>query len=162
MIDTSADRVNKLRYSWPELIALSAAFIGAIICLVGSLAFYVSQIQFSGPSQLWPLPGMVLLWWALLGVFGFIAVYLAVRQTFTGWLHASIFLTGAFLPLVILGAFSIGIFVLIGFLFFLVSMLILALRKRAKLLESFGLFILGAICNLGLLYLMITLGRPAY
>jgi hypothetical protein len=157
MTENHLDEGENRRYSFVDIAAIVIAFLGAVTCVVGSIAIYISQAQFAG-GFLWPLPGLVLLLWALLGLLSSVAAYLSFFRSSIRWLQTLIFLTGAFIPLIIIGAFSIGSLVMIGFVFFLVSMLILAVRKKAKFLESFGLLMLGSISNLMLLYIIITLG----
>lgn len=151
---------QKQRSGWLDFIALLLAFFGSVASIAGALALYSSQAQFSEVS-LWPLPGLYLVVWGMLGLLGFIAAYLTFRVSSLKWLLTLIFITGMFIPLIILGALSIGTLVAIGFLFFVISTLILAIRKKASLLESLSLFLLGAICNLGLLLIIITLGKTA-
>jgi hypothetical protein len=134
------------------------SFFGAILSIGGALLTYSSQAQIPEAS-IWPLPGFVLLDWANLGLFGFLTTILCFRQSSTKWLQVTWFITGMFIPLIVLGAFSIGSAVLIVFLLFVISTIILAIRKRAKWLESIGLVLLGAICNLGVLLVVITLGN---
>jgi hypothetical protein len=157
MTENKVDSGDRKTHTWADVVALGMAFLGAIASMAGSLAIYSSQAGFAG-GFMWPLPGFVLVLWALLGLFSFLAAYLTVQRSSLKWLQALIFLTGAFIPLIIIGAFSIGTLVMIGFLFFVVSLVFLAIRNRAKFLESFGLLMLGAIGNLGLLYIIITLG----
>jgi hypothetical protein len=104
----------------------------------------------------------VLLDWALIGVIGFLVTFLSIRMDTSKWLRAFWFCTGAFLPLIILGAFSIGPFALIVFLLFLISAILLLIRRGSKWLESVGFLIIGAICNLGLLLIIISLGNLSY
>ncbi len=47
---------------------------------------------------------------------------------------------------------------LIQFGLFMVSSLILSVQRGPKWLENFGLLMLGAVINLGILYAIITLG----
>ena len=161
MSENRQNAEGKPRYSWIDFVVLGLLFIGGAGSIAGAIAIYTEQTQFAGAS-LWPLPGMVLLLWAALGIFGFVAGLFTVQQVSIHWLQALIFITGMFIPLVILGAFSIGTLVLIAFLFFLVSTVIMALRMKAKFLKSFGLLMLGAILHLGLLYAVITLGNSNY
>ncbi len=161
MTENRLNSEAKPGYSWIDFALLGLLFIGGVGSVAGAIAIYAEQAQFAGAS-LWPLPGMVLLLWAALGIFGFVAGLFTVQQSSVHWLQALTFITGMFIPLVILGAFSIGTLVLIAFLFFLASAVIISLRKKAKFLESFGLLMLGAVLNLGLLYVVITLGNPNY
>jgi len=161
MVENQLDKKEEQHSSWLDFVALALAFFGAIVSLGGALSIYSSQTPIA-ETPLWPLPGFVLLDWALLGLIGFLATYLSFRQLSSKWRLVAWFITGAFTPLIVLGAFSIGLFVLIGFLLFMISTILLAIRKRAKWLESFGLWMLGAICNLVILLIMITLGNLSY
>jgi hypothetical protein len=161
MVETQVDRKEEQHSSWLDFMALALAFFGAIVSIGGAILIYSSQAQI-GTSPLWLLPGFVLLDWALLGLIGFLAAYLSFRQLSSKWRLVAWFITGAFIPLIVLGAFSIGLFVLIGFLLFMISTILLTIRQRAKWLESFGLWILGAICNLVILLIMITLVNLSY
>lgn len=153
------DNDNKGRISKADFIGLVAAFIGAIISIIGAIWIYSSMVQF-GVSPLWPLPGLALADWALMGLLGFVAAYFVFRNVSVRWQQATWFISGAFIPLVILGAFSIGPFVLISFVLFMVSSLVLAVQRNPKWLENFGLLMLGAIINLIILFIIITLSTP--
>jgi hypothetical protein len=144
--------------SWLDFIALSVSFLGALVSIGGAVLILLDEASIT-MTPVWPLPGFVLLDWAVLGFIVFLATYLSFRQISAKWLLVAWFITGAFIPLIVLGALSIGLFVLITFLLFVISTIILAIRKRAKWLESFGLLMLGAVCNLGILLIMITLGN---
>jgi hypothetical protein len=144
--------------SWLDFIALSISFLGALVSIGGAVLILSDEASLA-MTPVWPLPGFVLLDWAVLGFIVFLTAYLSFRQISAKWLQVSWFITGAFIPLIVLGALSIGLFVLIAFLLFVISTIILAIRRRAKWLESFGLLMLGAVCNLGILLIVITLGN---
>jgi hypothetical protein len=141
-------------------IILILAFISTLVAIAGSIIFFVNQFQ-NSPSFLFPLPGLVLIDWAALGILGFFGVYFGVKQTPTFWSRIAWVVIGAFLPLIILGAFSIGFFVFISLSFFLASTILISILNKngTKWLNSFGLVMLGALCNLGLLYIFIVLGN---
>jgi hypothetical protein len=140
---------------WAYFTALVMAFIGALIAVSGAWLVFVDQAQVQG-ERIWPLPGLILMDWAILGILGFIAVLLINRPHGSTWLKAIWFVIGALIPLVILGAFSIGPYVLITFLFFLATSVIIATQIKNKWLEYLGLVLLGIICNLGLYFLMLA------
>jgi hypothetical protein len=146
---------------WIDFFALIFALLGAIVSVGGAVLVYISQLQF-GQTPLWLLPGFVLLDWAILGLVCFLTIFLNIRQYSIKWLEATLFITGTFVPLIVLGAFSIGPLVLIGFMFFLISTLIQSFRQKVKWLKSFGLFLFGLICNLGFLLIIIFLGNLNY
>jgi hypothetical protein len=154
------DAPIKPKRSWVDLLALTLAFFGALVSFFGALLTYVSQVKIEVTS-LWPLPGLVLIDWVLVGSIGFVVAFFSIRKSSAWWLRTAWLLTGAFIPLIILGAFSIGLMVVVAFLLFVVSTIILAIRHQTKWLESFGFLMLGSIGNLGLLMLIITLGTQS-
>jgi hypothetical protein len=160
MIENQADQKVEPKNSWLDFIPLVLSFFGALVSLWGALVTYLSQSQIPEAS-LWPLPGLILIDWVVLGLAGFFTTYLCFKQVSAKWLHVAWFITGAFIPLIILGAFSIGAGVLIVFIFFVLSTIILTIRRKGRLLASFGLLLLGSICNLGILFILITLGNPS-
>jgi hypothetical protein len=161
MVENQVNKNGDQQRSWLDFLPLVLSFFGAVVSIGGAILTYSSQAQVAEAS-LWPLPGFVLLDWAILGLIGFLAAYLSFKQLSAKWQQVAWFITGTFIPLIVLGAVSIGPVVLIAFLLFLTSTIILAIRNRAKWLESFGLFMLGAIVNLLLLYIIITLGNQNY
>ncbi len=140
-----------------DFIGLVVAFVGGILCVIGTIWTYVTQVQ-AGATSLWPLPGLVLVDWALLGIIGFFAAYIIFRKNTVIWQQVIWSISGAFIPLIILGGASIGPFVLIEFGLFMVCSLFLSVQRRPKWLENFGLLMLGAIINLVVLSAMIALG----
>lgn len=145
---------------WIDFVVLVLAFIGALIAAGGSLMILIDQAQMPG-SPVWPLPALVLMDWAILGVLGCLGAYFGRKPFSARWRKVSWFVAGALIPLVILGAFSIGPLVLVSLLFFLASTLLIAIQKKEKWLEHLGLLMVGAVGNLGLLLLFIAIGNPA-
>ncbi|NJD58308.1 MAG: hypothetical protein C3F13_03015 [Anaerolineales bacterium] len=143
---------------WPDLIALLLAFSAAVITFFGAVLTYLSQAQI-GSAPLWPLPGLVLVDWTLLGTIGFVTAFSCLRMKTAGWFRTTWIITGTFIPIAILGAFSIGMVVMLTFLLFVFSTVIIAIRYQAKWLESFGMLMLGSIGNLAILMAIITLSN---
>jgi len=154
------DQIEQPR-SRADFIGIAAAFIGTVIAVVGAVSVYTEQARIS-VSTLWPLPGLVLLLWTLLGVIGLLAAFLGAMKATANWLQGLWFISGAFIPIIVLGAFSIGPYALITFLLFLISALLLAFTRHPKWLVSFGWLVMGAVLDLGLLLLIISLGTPNY
>jgi hypothetical protein len=148
------------RHMWLKLTVQIFSFLAMVISLGAAAAIYSTEAQ-NGITPLWPLPGLVLLDWALVGSIGFISSYLVLRGAKGKWLRAAWIITGTFIPLIILGAFSIGFFVLIAFFLYVISTIILTVQRKPKWLLSFSLLMLGSFINLGLLFIMITLGAPS-
>jgi hypothetical protein len=157
-VENQVSKKEEGRSSWLDFIAMVLAFLGAFVSFLGAILTFSSQAQ-TPTASLWPLPGLVLLDWVLLGSIGFFTALFSFRHGSTTWVSVAWFITGTFIPLIILGAFSIGLAVLVAFLLFVVSTVIFAVRQRTKWLTSFGLLMLGSICNLGVLMLMIRLGK---
>lgn len=145
---------------WLNLLAQVLSFLAVLISFLGATIAYLNQVR-NAVTPLWPLPGLILVDWALLGAIGFAATYLVVRGARGKWLRGGWFISGAFIPLIILGAFSIGPFVLLAFLLYVISTIILTVQRKSQWLLSFGLLMLGSFINLGLLMLIITLGSQA-
>jgi hypothetical protein len=108
---------------WVQYISLALAFIGMLVSGVGSLLFFSYQAQVG--SSLWPLPGLVLIDWAILGVLGLLGVYFEIKLSSGYWPRVPWFVSGALLPLI-------------------------------NWLNALGVAMLGAVCNLGLVYLFIV------
>lgn len=145
---------NRLIYT---LEGLSAA-IGAAICLYGAWIFAVQQSVLSGElwdAALWPLPGLVLLQWGLLGA----AVLVGVLAGRPGTLTIAWAACGALVALAVLGAFSIGPTVLLALIFLLAAVLASSLRRARNLFRDVGVLILGTLVNFALFALLILLER---
>jgi hypothetical protein len=142
--------------SWVDLLVLFIAFTGAVVSFLGVILTYISQVQIAD-AKLWPLPGAVLIDWILAGSLGFISVFFCLRKKSKNWLRMTWLFTGAFIPIMILGALSISAMVFIAFLLSVTSTGILALRNPTNWLLSFGLLMLGSIGNLAILMGIITL-----
>ncbi len=142
--------------SWVDLGVLILSFLGAMVSFFGAVTTYASEAQIPGVT-LWPLPGYVLIDWILAGSLGFIAVFFYLRKPSKNRLRMTWLFPGAFIPLIVLGAFSIGLMVLLSFLLSLVSTSILAFRNQTNWLESFGVLMVGSIGNLAIVMAIISL-----
>jgi len=91
-------------------------FIGAATCLVVVLLFAGQQ-----PDELWPFPGLYFLDITILALFGAGSRIIPSSQTNPILLAAPWITGGELLPMVILGAFSIGVFILPAMLAFILS-----------------------------------------
>jgi hypothetical protein len=143
---------------WAYLIALVLAFIGTLYAIGGAWLVFADQAQLPG-SAMWPFPGLVLLDWAILGILGFLGALFWNSPEAATWLKAIWFVVGALMPLIVLGAFSIGTFVLITWCFMLASAVINTFRSKGKWLAYLGTLMIGAIGNLGLLLLFNVIGN---
>jgi Na+-transporting NADH:ubiquinone oxidoreductase subunit NqrB len=139
-------------------VATFMAFLGALAAAGGAALFFRQQAQLSG-SSVWPLPGLVLLLWAGLGMLGFLGAFFSTRSTSSFGRIALPLSTGALLPLVILGAFSIGATVFISMLFLLAATTLVIIQKKLRWLDGLNFGMLGVIISLGLMLIFIALGR---
>ncbi len=156
MSSTSEDRG-----AWIDYLALGFALLAAVISFWGAFQTYTFEGQIPD-NNLWPLPGLILSEWVLLGVIGFFLAYLCTRGTSKRWLRAAWTITGTFIPLIVLGALSIGGVVLVSFVMLVISTTVYTLRKHGKWLESFGFLMVGSIFNLCILWVIITLSNSNY
>jgi len=133
--------------------------VGMLTATYGAAVFWVQQGAISG-REIWPLPALVLIEWALLGLAGFWGVSFGSssgRGNKTAW-----FASGALLPMGILGGFSIGPLVLLSLLPLLAAALIAAVRTKFRLLSGLGWFGIGALANLLFMLLLIMLSNPSF
>jgi hypothetical protein len=143
---------------WVFLPALGLAFAGALVAGAGAGMVFSQQARISA-SPLWPLPGLVLMEWAALGMLGFLGAYLGRKSGSIYWRKIAWCAAGALLPLVILGAWSIGTLVLVSLLLLLGSSALIALQTKEKWLPCLGFFLASAMCNLGLLWIIIVISN---
>ena len=152
---------------WRVLRWLFAA-LSVAVSLGGGIGFAAQQaVWASAPGEsIWPLPGLVLLDWAAFGVVGFTGILLAedrvAPQARPSRFGASWFAIGAFLPLVVLGALSIGPFVFISLVTLLIAALMASMQLKLSLLPRLKFLLIGTVANLVLLLGMILLGQPSF
>jgi hypothetical protein len=144
-----------------RLVRWIFAALSAAIALGGGIGFAAQQATLPG-SSIWPLPGLVLLEWAAFGVVGFMGILLAESPYNLSWFSASWFVIGAFLPLVVLGALSIGPFVLLSLVALLIAALLTSVQLKISLLPRLKFLLIGVVANLGLLAGVILLGNPSF
>ena len=152
------DQPESFQPNWVDYLALGFPFFALVFSIWAVISVASVQKQISTES-LWPLPGLVLLLWILLASFGFISAYLCMIRISIKWQQALWAISGTFIPLMILGALSIGIAVFLVFILFIISAIILSVRQRAKWLKSLGFLLLGGVSNLILLLLIIALSN---
>jgi hypothetical protein len=137
-----------------RIVALIVALSGATLAVVGASLVLLQQTH--GPIwQLFPLPFLALFDWALFGLAGAVLLTLSVIHDNPRDLKAAWFAGGALLPLGVLGAFSIGAYVLLTSLLLLAPAVFMTIRSRLVLLPNLGWCLLGALANLSVLLLLI-------
>lgn len=135
-----------------KIAAWVSAGLGALICILGAALIMGSQ-AIPAEEAIFPLPGLILIDWAVIGVLGFISTIAAFDPQHPHFVRGVWIMAGALLPLMILGALSIGPLVLASLLCFLASAILVVVQIRIRLLSNLGYLFVGAIGNL-----VITLG----
>jgi hypothetical protein len=125
------------------------AWVAAIICLSITLLFWQTQQRMGGP--LWPMPAFTLLEVACLSFLGLLSVALDTdpdRMAFGAitWLVA-----GALAGLVILGGFSIGLFLVPAVLFLATAAFLARRRRKRRFLPELASFAIGTTGSILLL-----------
>jgi hypothetical protein len=147
--------------SLSRIIQWTLGALGAGIALLGALGIGASQPNAPGVS-IWPMPGLVLLEWAVLGLLGFVGFIAEASWKRVINLTVTWYVVGALIPMMVIGAFSIGLLVLMTLLAFLVAALLASTQAKENWLRIFKTLLIGAISNLALLVLFIILGRAHF
>ncbi len=108
-----------------KIIEKVMVFFGAVVCMVVVFLFASDQ-----PNELWPLPGLYFLEITLLAIFGAGSRLFASNPTKPILIAAPWITGGALLPFVILGALTIGLFLLPGMLAFILSGIISDIQQK--------------------------------
>jgi hypothetical protein len=120
------------------------AGIGALACVMDAVIFWQYQ---AGSGELWPLPALVLIEVALLGLTGLLAVSLDSAERSLSWGRVTWIACGALAGLMVLGAFTIGMGLVPAVIAFS-GAAVLADRRRGRRvlpqLGGFGAGILGS------------------
>ena len=136
------------------------AGIGAIICIGGAASIWIQQPAFDIPGiSLWPMPAILLMIVAILGVVGFLGIVLEPPQLSTGWGFLVWIACGGLLGLSILGriAFSVIFLLAAPALAFFGAALLADIRRKRKMLPDLGFLVVSGIANFGLFYLIALL-----
>jgi hypothetical protein len=141
-----------------------AALVGATICVLGAIVTAENQLKpfelSQSPAQiLWPLPGLALIDWAALGLLGL--AFVAPSNIHQAWIWSKFTwaICGALVVLMILGAFSIGPYVMWAVLCFAIAGALAWAYQKPRLVADLLALALGAFGNLLLLLTFILLGR---
>src|SRR5664280_627068 len=143
-----------------RIIEWILAGLGAIMCIWGAVSVWIPQAADNPPGfSLWPMPALILIEVAILGVVGFLGIALEPRQLSTRWGFLIWIACGALLGLSILGEISISIIVLLGApaLAFGGAAILADIRRKRKVLPDLGIVVASVIANFGLFYLIALL-----
>src|SRR5512138_18506 len=138
------------------------ASLGAILCTGGAALTWITQAASNAPGiSLWPMPALLLIEVALLGLAGFFGVVLEREQLFARWGSLTWIACGALIALSALGAMTVSVIVLLAVpaLAFGGAAILADRRRGRKLLSGVRVLVVSGILNLGLLLGLIALGR---
>ena len=137
------------------------AGIGAILCVGGAAITWLSQASSNSPNvSLWPLPALVLIEVAILGLVGFSGVVLDNQQS-SRWGHVMWIACGGLTALAIIGAFSVSVVVLLAVpvLLFSGAAILADIRQHRNILTQLGLFTVSVVANLAFIFALIGIAR---
>ncbi len=142
-----------------RIIEWVLAAIGAILCVGGATSIWIRQAASNPPGvSLWPMPALILIVVALLGVLGLSGIVSDVNLQASKWAILTWIASGGLLGLGIFGEFSISILALLALpaLFLGGAAVVTDSRRKRKLLPDFGVLLLSGIVSFGLLYAYIV------
>jgi len=145
-----------------RIIEWVLAGIGAILCVGGAAITWLSQASSNSPNvSLWPLPALVLIEVAILGLAGFSGVVLDNQQQSSRWGRVMWIACGGLTALAIIGAFSVSVVVLlvVPALLFGGAAILADIRQNRNMLTDLGLFTVSAVANLALIFALISVAR---
>ena len=143
-----------------RIIEWMLAVIGAIMCIGGAASIWVPQAAFNPPGiSLWPMPALLLIEVALLGIMGFLGIALEPQQLSTRWGFLVWIACGGLLALSVLGAMSVSVIVLLAVpaLAFGGAAIFADRRRERKILPDLGVLAVSGIANFGLFFVSITM-----
>jgi len=145
-----------------RIIEWVLAGIGAIMCIGGGANIWLSQTSSGSPDvPLWPLPALILIEVAILGLAGFGSVLLDNRQHSSRWGRVIWIACGGLTALAIIGAFSVSVvvFLAVPALLFGGAAMLADIRQHRNMLTDLGLFTVSAVANLALIFALISVAR---
>ncbi len=133
------------------ILGLIGGFLGAVVALL----FGISQSGLD--ASLWPLPGLVFLELITLGFLGAVAAAREAGSAHQAWAYVPWAAAGALAALVILGGFTIGLFLIPSALCFLGVGLLGTSRWGTRLPLAISLAALAAVAQSAALLLPLAL-----
>lgn len=141
-----------------RIISILLSVTGGILATAAAGAFTAQQANISG-SDIFPMPFLALLDWGILGIAGAVYIILAELRSEPRQLQGAWGILGAYIPLILLGALTIGPLALVSAAFLLVAAMILTVRYKAPYLRQLGFLVIGGLVNLVILIALILLAR---
>jgi hypothetical protein len=136
-------------------IELTLAALAAINCLLVAVLFGNSQAA-SSPSSLWPFPALYLIEIALAGAAGWVGAERCERNPTSAWVWLPWIAGGVLLAFVILGAFSIGPFLIPAAAGFTLAGLLFDLRRNSLRPTRLGSLLTAAFLQGGIMLVLVS------
>jgi len=133
-----------------------------MLCVGGAASIWLSQVSPNRPSvSLWPLPALVLIDIAVLGLAGFSGVVLDNQQHSLQWGRVIWIGCGGLTALAIIGAFGVSVVALsvVPALLFGGAAMLADIRRHRNLLTDLGVFTVSVVANLALIFALISIAR---
>jgi hypothetical protein len=144
-----------------RIIEWILAAIGAIFSVGGAATIWILQAESNPPGvSMWPMPALILIVVAFLGVLGLSGIVYDVNLQPSKWAILTWVACGGLLGLGIFGKFAVSVLALLALpaLFFGGAAVLTDGRRKRKMLPDFGVLILSGIVSFGLLYTYIVFG----
>jgi hypothetical protein len=141
-------------------ISIVSAVLGAVLAVTAAVVILIQQAGILGIS-IFPLPFLVFVDWATLGIAGAVYVNLSTIHSDAHQLQGAWAVLGAYIPLIVLGAFSIGPIALVGGLLLLAPTIHLTIRYGGNFRRLLGILVIGGLVNLIVLVALIMIGQLA-
>ncbi len=132
------------------------------MCVGGAAITWLSQASPNSPYvSLWPLPALVLIEVAILGLAGFSGVVLDNQQQSSRWGRVRWIACGGLTALAIIGAFGVSVLALLAVpaLLFGGAAILADIRQDQNMLTDLGIFTLSVVANLVLIFALISVAR---
>lgn len=143
-------------------IEWTLAAIGVILCIGGTASIWIPQATSNPPGySLWPMPALLFIEVALLGIVGFLGIALEPQSLSSRWGTLVWIASGGLLALSVLGAISVSFIVFLALpgLAFGGTAILADRRRERKMLPDIGVLAVSGIANFGLFFALITIGR---
>lgn len=131
------------------------AFSGAAICIGTAAIFWTSQ-----SGQMWPLPGAHLITIEAFGVLGLVSVAADHSAARRRWGAILWIVVGGLVAFVVLGAWTVGFFLIPAALAFGAAAGLADARRKRALLPHLGLALLASLIEAGIILGALWLTAP--
>jgi hypothetical protein len=145
-----------------RILEWTLAGIGAILCIGGAAFVWIPQAASNPPGvSLWPMPALLLVEVAVLGLVGFFGIALEPQQPSARWRFLVWVACGGLIALSVIGAMSVSVMILLAVpaLAFGGAAILADGRRGRELLSGVGVLTMSGIANLGLVFGLIVIAR---